>query len=71
MAEQVRVGVYRRLDNRLEGLDDRSPRALELHNLRGAALHESLDMSRTWWFAIGRTRTTRSRTNSSRSSSSS
>lgn len=34
------LGVYRRLDNRFEGLSDDSPRALELHNRRRVALHE-------------------------------
>lgn len=43
MQSNITVGIYRRLDNRLEGLDDNSPRALELHNLRKAALHEVLD----------------------------
>ena len=36
------LGVYRRLDNRSEGLADNSPRALELHNRRRDALHEAL-----------------------------
>lgn len=35
--------VFRRLDNRLEGLSDDSPRALELHKLRKEALHSVLD----------------------------
>jgi hypothetical protein len=35
----IKLGVYRRLDNRAEGLDDNSPRALELHNRRKEALH--------------------------------
>ena len=35
--------VYRRLDNRFEGLSDNSPRALELHNRRKDALHAVLD----------------------------
>jgi hypothetical protein len=39
----ISLGVYRRLDNRAEGLSDDSPRALELHNLRKEALHEVLD----------------------------
>jgi len=43
MSTQVILGVYRRLDNRLEGLPDDSPRALELHNRRKAALHNVLD----------------------------
>jgi hypothetical protein len=43
MGEQIRLSVYRRLDNRLEGLPDDSPRALELHNERRDALVEALD----------------------------
>jgi hypothetical protein len=43
MGEQIRLHVYRRLDNRLEGLPDDSPRALELHNERRDALVEALD----------------------------
>jgi hypothetical protein len=43
MGQQIQVGVYRRLDNRLEGLSDDSPRALELHNERRDALLEALD----------------------------
>ena len=43
MGEQLRIHVYRRLDNRLEGLPDDSPRALELHNERRDALVEALD----------------------------
>lgn len=39
----VNLGVYRRLYNRLEGLPDDSPRALELHNFRKEALHDILD----------------------------
>ncbi len=39
----VTLGVYRRLDNRFEGLGDDSPRALELHNQRKEALHEVFD----------------------------
>lgn len=43
-ADRVRVllSVYRRLDNRSEGLADDSPRALELHDRRKEALHEAL-----------------------------
>lgn len=33
--------VYRRLDNRSEGLDDQSPRGWELHKRRGEALREA------------------------------
>ena len=43
MLTQVILEVYRRLDNRLEGLPDDSPRAIELHNQRKAALHNVLD----------------------------
>lgn len=39
------LGVYRRLDNRFEGLGDDSPRALELHNRRRDALHEVFEAS--------------------------
>jgi hypothetical protein len=46
MEPKVTVGVYRRLDNRFEGLSDDSPRALELHNWRREALHEVLDSSK-------------------------
>jgi hypothetical protein len=38
----VKIFVYRRLDNRSEGLPDDSPRALELHNLRKEGMHEAL-----------------------------
>ena len=40
---RIQVGVYRRLDNRFEGLPDDSPRGLELHNTRKEALHEVFD----------------------------
>jgi hypothetical protein len=43
MDKSIILGVYRRLDNRAEGLGDDSPRALELHNLRKDALHEVFD----------------------------
>jgi rhamnogalacturonyl hydrolase YesR len=43
MNSSIVLGVYRRLDNRSEGLSDDSPRALELHNLRKDALHAVLD----------------------------
>ncbi|HLF13302.1 MAG TPA: hypothetical protein VI932_00245 [Bacteroidota bacterium] len=42
MNSRITLGVYRRLDNRLEGLGDDSPRALELHNRRRDALHSAL-----------------------------
>ena len=47
MQPKVTVGIYRRLDNRFEGLSDDSPRALELHNWRREALHEVLDNSKS------------------------
>lgn len=40
---RVNLRVYRRLDNRLEGLSDNSSRAHELHDRRKTALHEVLD----------------------------
>jgi hypothetical protein len=43
MGGNIELSVYRRLDNRLEGLPDDSPRARELHQLRQRALHEVLD----------------------------
>lgn len=43
MDTTLTLGVYRRLDNRFEGLSDDSPRALELHNRRKEALHAVLD----------------------------
>jgi hypothetical protein len=43
MSNIVRLGVYRRLDNRFENLADDSPRALELHNRRREALHSVFD----------------------------
>lgn len=39
----LQVEVYRRLDNRFEGLADDSPRAFELHLRRKEALHAALD----------------------------
>ncbi len=48
MACEVCLEVYRRLDNRSEGLDDESPRALELHERRKRALHEVLDSNAVW-----------------------
>lgn len=39
----IHLFVYRRLDNRFEGLPDDSPRAYELHLLRKEALHEALE----------------------------
>src|SRR5215217_7585024 len=46
--QNIVLGVYRRLDNRLEGLSDDSPRAVELHDLRKDALHEVLDDDPLW-----------------------
>lgn len=43
MENQIMLGVYRRLDNRFEGLSDDSPRAVELHQRRQRALHALLD----------------------------
>lgn len=43
MKNTINLGVYRRLDNRLEGLSDDSPRAIELHNRRKEALHNILE----------------------------
>jgi len=43
MNSKLWVGVYRRLDNRAEGLSDDSPRAVELHNRRKKALHDALE----------------------------
>ena len=43
MNSNIKLRVYRRLDNRFEGLSDDSPRALELHNRRKHALHAVFD----------------------------
>ena len=43
MLSEIKLGVYRRLDNRVEDPDDKSPFALELHNRRKSALHDVLD----------------------------
>ncbi|SRR6266568_2880808 len=40
---RITLGVFRRLDNRFEGLPDDSPRRLELHNRRKEALHKAFD----------------------------
>jgi hypothetical protein len=45
---KIRLFVYRRLDNRTEGLSDESPRALELHIRRRDALHEVLSGVAGW-----------------------
>jgi len=59
------LGVFRRLDNRFEGLSDDSPRALELHNRRRDALHEVFEVSTSVavvdWGPDGRHDTTRAR----------
>src|SRR4051812_25422996 len=41
MAIELRLDVYRRLDNRLRGEPDDSPFALELHNRRRHALEDA------------------------------
>lgn len=43
LSPSIKIGVFRRLDNRFEGLSDESARALELHNRRKEALHEAFD----------------------------
>ena len=48
MSTLVKLKVCRRLDNRLEGLDDKSPRAADLHRMRSRALHDMLDDDPTW-----------------------
>jgi hypothetical protein len=53
------LGVYRRLDNRFEGQSDDSPRALELHNRRRAALHEAFEGKSLMVVAWGETDDTR------------
>jgi hypothetical protein len=45
---RVELSVYRRLDNRSEGLPDDSPRAIELHKRRGEALHEAVAEVEGW-----------------------
>jgi len=47
-ANPIRLGVFRRLDNRLEGLDDQSSRGIELHERRKLALHAVLDGDTIW-----------------------
>jgi hypothetical protein len=47
VSRQITLGVFRRLDNRSENLLDDSPRALELHNRRKAALHEVFDTQKS------------------------
>jgi hypothetical protein len=48
MPNEIALRVFRRLDNRIEGLDDDSPRAVELHKRRKLALHEVLDNDGAW-----------------------
>jgi hypothetical protein len=48
LEQRIRIGVYRRLDNRSEGFEDDSPRALQLHNLRRDALHSALGSDADW-----------------------
>jgi hypothetical protein len=44
MQQQITVGVYRRLDNRLQGdIDDSSTLAWELHRRRAGALEEAFN----------------------------
>ena len=43
MQDELILGVYRRLDNRSEGLPDDSPRGFELHTRRKNALHDVFD----------------------------
>ena len=45
---QLILRVWRRLDNRFEGLSDDSPRAFELHYRRNDALHEVLENEPLW-----------------------
>ena len=45
---RVELTVWRRLDNRLEGLPDNSPRAVELHVRRARALHDTFDKDPAW-----------------------
>lgn len=48
MNEQIKITVYRNFDNRNEGLSDKSPRAIELHNRRSDCLHKMLDENSYW-----------------------
>jgi hypothetical protein len=61
MPAQIILGVYRRLDNRIEGFSDDSPRAVELHNRRKEALHDVFDREKNIevldWEATDDTRT--------------
>ena len=43
MDTRLTLRVFRRLDNRFEGLSDDSSRALELHDRRRDALHDAFD----------------------------
>jgi hypothetical protein len=45
MTTEMTLIVWRRLDNRLQGLPDDSPEAWELHRRRAEGLHEALDAS--------------------------
>ena len=47
MQSQLFLGVYRRLDNRFEGIPDDSPRGFELHTRRKNALHDVFDGEHT------------------------
>ena len=46
MGATITLGIFRRLDNRIEGHDDTSHLALVLHNRRRDALHAVLDGDR-------------------------
>jgi hypothetical protein len=48
MSTQMTLCVYRRLDNRFEGLDDQSERGWELHDRRKEALHAVLEQENAW-----------------------
>ena len=43
MDTTLTLGVFRRLDDRFEGLSDDTSRALELHNRRREALHDAFE----------------------------
>lgn len=47
MENKIIIGVFRRLDNRFDGLDDNSDQALDLHNLRKKALNDVFDKKST------------------------
>ncbi len=47
MFSRIKVGIYRRLDDRFEGFLGGSPQKLELHNRRKEALHEVFDTQKS------------------------